>query len=86
MPKQKPVKTYFHGSKDRKVECAIWENESRGGDTFHSVTFKLQYKEDGDYKDTTSFGAGDLYNLIRCATDAVAFLFFENVRELKKAA
>ena len=89
MSDREPVKSYRHGSKDRNVQAAIWKNETADGRTFHNVTFKLQYKDGGQWKDASSYGAGDLYNLIRCATDAVAFLFFELVRDkrdLEKAA
>ena len=88
---QKPVKTIKHGATDgsRNVEAAVWRNKSDSGSVFHSVTFKCQYKEGSEWKTTTSYGVGDLYQLMRCATDAAAFLFFENLRgsrEEKEAA
>ena len=78
---QKPVKSYRHATKDRSVECAVWKNEAESGQVFFNATFRCQYKEGGEWKDTTSYGAGDLFQLVRCATDAAAFMFFETVRE-----
>lgn len=88
---QKPVKTIRHKANDgsRSVEAAIWKNDAENGRTFYNVTFKCQYKEGSEYKTTTSYGVGDLYQLLRCATDAAAFLFFETLRgqrEDKEAA
>lgn len=81
--KKTPVKSFKSGL----VEIAVWRNEKKGGGTFLNATISNQYKDEaGDYHETKSWSAGDLFSLIRCATDAAAFLFFENVRELKKAA
>lgn len=79
---EKPVKTIRHRNNDgsRSVEAAIWKNESEAGRTFFNVTFKCQYKVGKEYNTTTSYGASDLFNLLRCITDASAFLFFENLR------
>lgn len=78
---KRPVKTYRHGTKDRSVEAAVWKNETEDGRVFFNATFKAQYKEGGNWNDTTSYGAGDLFQLIRCATDASAFIFFETLRQ-----
>lgn len=82
---EKPVRTIRHknGDGSRSVEAAIWRNESESGRSFFNVTFKCQYKVGKEYNTTTSYGASDLFNLSRCAIDAAAFLFFENLRTEK---
>lgn len=89
MSQKKPAKTYRHATKSRSVEAAIWENENQDGGTFYSTTFRVQYKDGGEWKDAKGYGVGDLYQLIRAATDAAAFIFFEENRqrrEMEKAA
>lgn len=85
-PVSKPVKTYRHAANDgsRSVEAAIWKNSRKDGGEFFSVTFQLQYKDGSEYKTTTSFGVADLYQLIRCSTDAAAWIFFETLRGSKE--
>ena len=80
------MKTYRHATKTRSVEVAIWQNESQGGGTFYTATFKAQYKDGDEWKTAKGYGVGDLYQLIRCATDAAAFIFFETRRDEEKAA
>lgn len=66
------------------VKSAIWENESRDGNTFHSATFSKTYKDkDGKYRDTTRFTGDDvlkLSNLARRTHDRMTY-YREKARE-----
>lgn len=89
MSQNKPIKTYKHSTTGRSVEAAVWANESESGNVFYSTTFTVQYRDGEEWKTSKGYGVSDLYQLIRCATDAAAFIFFEEMkqrRELGEAA
>ena len=50
------------------VKAAIWENDTEGGDVYHSVTFERLYRtDDGDWRSTASFRGGELLLLAKVA-------------------
>lgn len=58
-----------------RVEAAIWPAEnSSTGERFFNTKFQVQYKDGNDYVDTAYYSAWDIFNLIRCAMDALAFI------------
>ncbi len=53
--------------RDQNLKAAIWRNESEKG-PFYATTFSRTYKDqDGQYRDTNSFVAGDLLRLSELA-------------------
>ncbi len=66
-PKAGPVhKIYVRG-----VTAAIWANEAEDGRVRFNTTFARAYRDDqGNWKDTDSFGSGDLQNLRKAADEA----------------
>lgn len=47
------------------VTATVWANEGNGDRTFYNVDLSRTYKEDGEYKETSSLGHGDLLNASR---------------------
>ncbi len=56
MGKKRPT----HEIKLEKIRAAIWANESKQGKLWFNVTVTRLYKEDDQWKDTSSFGRDDL--------------------------
>lgn len=53
------------------VKAAIWENDTEGGDVYHSVTFERLYRTDeGDWRSAASFRGGELLLLAKVADAA----------------
>lgn len=66
-PDNRPVEEVRFGA----VKAAIWENDTEGGDVYHSVTFERLYRnDDGDWRSTSSFRASDLLLLAKVADAA----------------
>ncbi len=60
-----PVHTVRFGA----VKAAVWENQTQHG-VMHNVTVSRSYKDDqGDWQESSSFGADDLLSLAK-ALDA----------------
>ena len=49
------------------VRIPIWKNEGKDGTYFKAGEPQLSYKSDGTWKESTSYGARDLVNLIKAA-------------------
>ena len=56
MGKKRPTHEYKFG----KIRAAIWANESEKHNLWFNVTVSRLYKEDDQWKDTSSFGRDDL--------------------------
>jgi hypothetical protein len=63
MAKEKPV----HEIKLASVKAAIWQNQLESGRTMYSVTFSRLYKEEGAWRDASSFGRNELPLVARVA-------------------
>ena len=62
----RPVETL----RDGRLKASIWRNEGERG-AFFSTTFSRAYKDqDGEYRDTQSFGQDDLLRLSELASEA----------------
>jgi hypothetical protein len=61
---KKPVKQIRNGN----VKLAIWENSSKDGDTFHTVSVSRIYRASDGVKFTSNLSASDIGNLILAAT------------------
>jgi hypothetical protein len=44
------------------ITATIWKNQTNGGNSFFTVNVARSYKEGDDWKQTDSFGHGDLLN------------------------
>ena len=85
MSERKPEKTFRHKSgTDRNLSVAVWRNESNGRTWLAAGRPQLQYKEEEEWKESTSFSAFDLFALQRCVTDAIAFIHFEEMKEKRE--
>lgn len=81
MATKKPV----HETRSGRVKAAIWKNEAKTG-AFYSVTFSRSYRDaEGAWKDVHSYGARDLFNLIRCAIDAQSWIYRQRSTDRKAA-
>jgi hypothetical protein len=69
---KKPV----HEIRMGRVRAAVWQNETEAG-VRHNVTFSRLYKDGDQWKDSTSFGRGDLPLLERLAGLALTYLYQE---------
>lgn len=66
--------------RDGNIKATIWKRESDEGGGFFNTTFSRTYKdEEGNYRDTGSFGANDLLRLSELARSA-----YGRVRELRR--
>lgn len=58
-----------------RVSGAVWENQDKEGNVYHSVTFDRSYTDGEEVKNTKSFGTGsDLSNLDRVMFDIKVWL------------
>jgi hypothetical protein len=82
MTNQKPIREIRLGS----VRAAIWQNELENGRVMHSVTFSRLYKEEGAWRDATSFGLRELPLLARAAEMAVDWIYAQTGGESPQTA
>lgn len=71
MNNQKPIREIKMGS----VRAAIWQNELESGRVMYSVTFSRLYKEEGAWRDATSFGRSELPLVSRAAEMALDWIY-----------
>jgi hypothetical protein len=71
MTKEKPIREIKMGS----VRAAIWQNALENGRVMYSVTFSRLYKEDGTWRDSTSFGRTELPLVARAAEMALDWIY-----------
>ncbi|MEO0514738.1 MAG: hypothetical protein AAF086_05515 [Planctomycetota bacterium] len=64
--KRQPVVTVDHFP----LRAAVWDNVTREGEVFYSVTFERAYKKDGQWNSSQNFNRSDLLGLAKLA-DAV---------------
>ena len=79
--KDRPNKTFKAGARtERYVEAAIWKNTSPQGRPFFQIRFQVVYRTSGDFRTTASFTRADLYKLLECTVNALAFVAQEELR------
>ncbi len=71
MTKERPVKDLRLGA----VRAAIWRNEFEDGRARHSVSFSRLYKDEGVWRDATSFGRADLPLVAKVADMAHTWIY-----------
>ena len=59
------------------VKAVVWKNETPNGSR-HNVTIARLYKQDDEWKETTSFGRDDLLLVAKVADQAHSFIFEQN--------
>ena len=64
-----PAKRFRIGA----VNATVWEN-GNGDKTFYNVTVHRSYKDEDEWKETGSFGSGDLANLERVVSRAETWI------------
>lgn len=64
--KRQPATTVDHFP----LRAAIWDNVTKEGEVFYSVTFERAYKKDGKWSSSQNFNRSDLLGLAKLA-DAV---------------
>jgi hypothetical protein len=55
------------------VQAAVWENEGPNG-PWHNVTFTRAFKQDGEWKSSSSFNRDDLLVLAKVADQAHSYI------------
>jgi len=68
--KSRPV----HEVRMGRVKAAIWENETPNG-TRHNVTVTRLYKDEDQWKDSSSFGRDDLPLVAKVVDQAHSWIF-----------
>jgi hypothetical protein len=71
MANPKPI----HEIKKGSVRAAIWQNALEDGRVMYNVTFSRLYKEDGEWKDSASFGRNELPLVARVADLALDWIY-----------
>ena len=64
-----PAKRFRIGN----VQATIWEN-GNGDRTFYNVTFVRSYKDDGEWKESNSYGHAELLNLAKVSARCEAWI------------
>jgi hypothetical protein len=82
MTKEKPIREIKMGS----VRAAIWQNALENGRVMYSVTFSRLYKEDGSWRDSTSFGRTELPLVARAAEMALDWIYSQPSGESQQPA
>ncbi len=82
MSAQKPVHDIRLGS----IKAAIWANETKNG-TRHNVTVARLYKtDDGDWRDSNSFGRDDLPVVKEVLDQAWKWIFAQGQKRAQEKA
>ena len=68
--KKKPVSSYKCGA----IDVAVWEQESKEGNKFYTITMNRSYKDGEEWKKTTSIRGQDVMDVIVCLNKAYEFI------------
>ncbi len=74
--KNRPV----HEVRLGRIKAAIWENATQNGSR-HNVTVSRLYKDEDQWKDSTSFGRDDLPLVAKVVDMAHSWIFEQNGAE-----
>lgn len=72
--KSKTAKRPVHEVRLGKIKAAIWANDTESG-VRHNVTLTRLYNDNGQWKDSTSFGRDDLPLVAKVADMAHTWIF-----------
>ncbi|MBD3361320.1 hypothetical protein GF358_00855 [Candidatus Woesearchaeota archaeon] len=82
MNKKTPVQKFRAGT----VTASIWENTSKDGNHFKSVSFEKGYKDNnGDWKQTNNLSVGDLPKAIVVLSKAYEALALKDLEAVEGA-
>jgi len=56
--------------RDGGLKATVWKNTTNEGKTYYSVNITKSYKQDEEWKETTSFGADDVLKVANLAQRA----------------
>ena len=74
--KKRPV----HEIRLGRVRAAVWENDTKNG-VRHNVTFSRLYRDDdGEWRDSSSFGRDDLSLVAKVADRVHSWIFEQAVK------
>ncbi len=76
-----PIKRFAVGN---GIKASVWENQSKNNGSWLSVTITRTYREDEEFKDTTSFRRDDLLFVAKACD--LAFSWCLRKAEAKKEA
>ncbi len=57
------------------IKASVWKNETPSGAVRHNVTIVRLYKDDDEWKQTTTFGREDLPLVVKVADQAHTWIF-----------
>lgn len=76
----RPVHTVRYGS----IKGAVWKNMVDAGNNsraMYNVTFSRSYRDNEEWKDSTSFGVDDLLTLGKVANECHSFIHAQRSRD-----
>lgn len=71
---KREVKRPVHEIRLGRIKAAVWENQSESG-TRYNVTMTRLYRDEGAWKDSTSFGRDDLPLVSKVSDMAHTWIF-----------
>ena len=74
---KKPVQQFKVGG----IQVAIWQNESKEGQAFSSISMDKRYKVGEEWRSTTSLKANDLPKAILALQKAYEFLSVKDIQK-----
>jgi hypothetical protein len=73
-----------HTIRKHSLKVSIWKNETRGGPMYNAVLLRT-YKDEEEFKDTSSLGFSDLANAAKILLDAESWIGEQVAREKAEA-
>ena len=77
MEDEEMAKRPVHEIRMGRIRAAIWENETQNG-TRYNVTLSRLYRDDDQWKDSSSFGRDDLPLVAKVADQVHTWIFGQN--------
>ena len=77
MEDEEMAKRPVHEIRMGRIRAAIWENETQNG-TLYNVTLSRLYRDDDQWKDSSSFGRDDLPLVAKVADQVHTWIFGQN--------
>ena len=76
MGQKKPT----HEIKLGRIRAAIWANQTEDQDVWFNVTASRLYRDNGDWKDTSSFGRDDLPIVTKALDMAYSWIWRQHLK------
>lgn len=78
---QRPATTIRAGG----IKATVWENQTKDGNTYYSVSLSRSYKDGEEWKETNSYYRDDLPKVELVTRKAFEFIHLEAERQVDKA-